>query len=96
MKKFLIFLCLWIILICAGCRNNEDSRIIEKDDVINMENSQNKNVANENIPTEDIDSINKTSALIIKDEVENNDLVTTNVDILSSSKLLIQIKLIMC
>lgn len=57
-----------------------------------MENIQNSSVSNEDIPTEDIDTINKTNPFAPKDEIENNNLVTTSVDILSSSELIITYK----
>lgn len=87
MKKILVFLCLCLSFLCSGCNQyNENNKTIEKDDTINMEN---KGASNEDIPTADIDTANKTNPSVSQGEIENNDLVTTNMDILSSSELVI-------
>jgi len=50
----------------------------------NMEDILNKDIA-----IEDVDSANKINSFLPQNEIDNNDLVATDVDMLSSSKLVI-------
>lgn len=88
MKKIYILLCLFMIAFYSSCNEYRDGNVIgEKDDVANMENDLNKDLANADMPTADVDTINKTSMLISKKEIENHDLVTTDSDMLSPHEL---------
>lgn len=80
-------LLIFLFFLCFGCSQNNAVIKATKKENIDMENKTTQTTTD--IPTEDIDTASQVNPSIAKTKVDNNGLVTANIDSVSSSELVI-------